>query len=32
MLWDYAQVRRAKDPEFSDDLEEALKLCGYKGR
>jgi len=30
-LWDYAQERRTIDPEFSDDLEEALKLCGYIG-
>jgi len=29
-LWDYAQKRRKIDPEFSDDLEEALKLVGYK--
>lgn len=29
-LSDYAQTRRAVDPEFSDDLEEALRLKGYK--
>ncbi len=29
LLWIYAQRRRAKDPEFSADLEEALRLKGY---
>ncbi len=29
LLWIYAQRRRAKDPEFSDDLEKALLLKGY---
>lgn len=28
-LWDYAQTRRSVDPEFSTDLEEALRLQGY---
>jgi len=30
LLWVYAQRRRAVDAEFSDDLEEALRLAGYK--
>ena len=30
LLWEYAQRRRAVDPEFADDLEEALRLKGYK--
>ena len=30
LLWIYAQRRRIKDPEFSDDLEKALLLHGYK--
>lgn len=29
LLWIYAQRRRIKDPEFSADLEEALRLQGY---
>ncbi len=29
LLWLYAQRRRPKDPEFSADLEEALRLSGY---
>ena len=29
LLWEYAQRRRAVDPEFSDDLEEVLRLSGY---
>jgi hypothetical protein len=32
LLWEYAQRHRAKDPEFSSDLEEALKLAGYVER
>ena len=28
-LWAYAQVRRAVDQEFSDDLETALRAAGY---
>lgn len=30
LLWQYAQRRRAVDAEFSDDLETALILDGYK--
>lgn len=30
LLWEYAQIRRAVDPEFADDLEAALKLQGYQ--
>lgn len=29
LLWAYAQRRREVDTEFSDDLEEALRLAGY---
>lgn len=29
LLWEYAQRRRTVDAEFSDDLEEALKLAGF---
>ena len=29
-LWDYAQQRRVRDPEFSDDLEAALFAKGFK--
>lgn len=29
LLLEYARRRRAVDPEFADDLEEALKLKGY---
>jgi len=29
LLWEYAQRRREVDAEFSDDLEEALKLKGF---
>lgn len=29
LLWEYAQRRRAVDPEFSDDLEVALRVQGY---
>lgn len=29
LLWRYAQIHRAKDPEFSADLELALKNKGY---
>ncbi len=29
LLWTYAQRRRSVDAEFSDDLEEALRLAGY---
>lgn len=28
-LWGYAEIRRQKDQEFSDDLHEALRLTGY---
>lgn len=31
LLWEYAQRRRSVDAEFSDDLEEALRLAGYQG-
>lgn len=30
LLWEYAQRRREVDPEFADDLEEALRIKGYK--
>ena len=30
VLWEYAQVRRTVDAEFSDDLCEALRLAGYQ--
>lgn len=30
LLWTYAQRHRARDPEFSADLEQALKNGGYK--
>lgn len=30
LLWEYAKRRRAVDAEFSDDLEEALVLAGFK--
>ena len=30
LLWEYAQRHRARDPEFSADLETALKNAGYK--
>lgn len=29
LLWEYAQRHREVDAEFSDDLEEALRLAGY---
>jgi hypothetical protein len=29
LLWEYAQRRRAVDPEFADDLETALRSAGY---
>lgn len=29
LLWKYAQRRRKIDPEFSEDLEEALELSGF---
>jgi len=29
LLWEYAQRRRSVDAEFSDDLEEALRLAGF---
>lgn len=29
LLWEYAQRRRIVDPEFSDDLEQALLLKGF---
>lgn len=32
LLWEYAQRRRAVDAEFSADLEEALRLAGFKPR
>ena len=28
-LWSYAQIHRSVDAEFSDDLEQALRLAGY---
>jgi hypothetical protein len=30
LLWQYAQRRRDVDPEFSDDLEAALRIAGYQ--
>lgn len=30
LLWEYAQRRRSIDPEFSDDLEQALSAAGYQ--
>jgi hypothetical protein len=30
LLWEYAQRRRVVDAAFSDDLEAALTLAGYK--
>ena len=30
LLWEYAQRRRDVDAEFSDDLEESLRLTGYE--
>jgi len=30
LLWEYAQRRRSVDAEFADDLEQALRLKGYK--
>ena len=30
LLWEYAQRRRAIDAEFSDDLEQALRIAGYE--
>lgn len=32
LLWTYAQRHRARDPEFSADLEAALMVAGYKPR
>src|SRR5687767_5006367 len=29
LLWRYAQLRRAVDAEFADDLESALRTAGY---
>ena len=29
LLWQYAQRRREVDAEFSEDLEEALRIAGY---
>ena len=29
LLWIYADRRRETDPEFADDLQEALRLKGY---
>lgn len=29
LLWEYAQLHRKKDPEFSDDLETALRNAGF---
>jgi hypothetical protein len=29
LLWQYAQTHRSIDPEFSDDLETALRAAGY---
>ena len=31
LLWEYADIRREIDPEFADDLQEALILEGYRG-
>ena len=30
LLWEYAQLRREVDAEFSDDLEESLRRAGYE--
>lgn len=30
LLWEYAQRRRAIDAEFSDDLEQALRIAGFQ--
>ena len=32
LLWKYAKRRRAVDAEFSDDLEAALLIAGYRPR
>jgi hypothetical protein len=32
LLWEYAQRHRSVDAEFSDDLEKALHLAGYRRR
>jgi hypothetical protein len=32
LLWTYAQRRRPVDAEFSDDLEAALRIAGYRPR
>ena len=29
LLWAYAQLHRLRDPEFSEDLETALRAAGY---
>lgn len=29
LLWEYSQRHRKRDPEFSDDLEQALRNVGY---
>jgi hypothetical protein len=29
-LWQYAELRRSEDSEFSDDLQTALRSVGYK--
>jgi hypothetical protein len=29
VLWQYAQTRRERDPEFADDLEFALRAAGF---
>lgn len=29
LLWEYAQRRRVVDAEFSNDLEEALRIAGF---
>lgn len=30
LLWEYAQRRRARDEQFADDLEHALRAAGYE--
>ena len=30
LLWEYARRRRSVDAQFSDDLQEALRLKGYR--
>lgn len=30
LIWEYANRRRSVDPEFADDLIEALRLAGYE--